>query len=83
MRFNYNHIYWSYVWKLFNIDFFESPISSTSLNNNNNNFLASIGLIFGSSALIFSLIMDLRIFLILQKKQEIPQKQFLELYYYP
>jgi APA family basic amino acid/polyamine antiporter len=53
MRFNYNHIYWSYVWKLFNIDFFESPISSTSLNNNNNNFLASIGLIFGSSALIF------------------------------
>lgn len=36
-----------------NIDFFESPISSTSLNNNNNNFLVSIGLIFGSSALIF------------------------------
>ena len=37
-----------------NIDFFESPISSTSLNNNNNNnFLVLIGLIFGSSALIF------------------------------
>ena len=35
-----------------NIDFFESPISSTSLNNNNN-FLVLIGLIFGSSALIF------------------------------
>jgi basic amino acid/polyamine antiporter, APA family len=37
-----------------NVDFFESPISGTSLNNNNNNnFLSSIGLIFGSSALIF------------------------------
>ncbi len=37
-----------------NIDFFESPLLSTSLNNNNNNnFLVSIGLIFGSSALIF------------------------------
>jgi APA family basic amino acid/polyamine antiporter len=36
-----------------NVDFFESPISGTSLNNSNNNFLSSIGLIFGSSALIF------------------------------
>lgn len=34
-----------------NIDFFETPISSTHLNNND--FLVSIGLIFGSSALIF------------------------------
>jgi amino acid transporter len=34
-----------------NIDFFETPISCTSLNYND--FLVSIGLIFGSSALIF------------------------------
>ena len=34
-----------------NVDFFEPPSSGTGLNNNN--FLASIGLIFGSSALIF------------------------------
>ena len=34
-----------------NIDFFETPISCTVLNYND--FLVSIGLIFGSSALIF------------------------------
>lgn len=37
-----------------NVNFLESPISDKMpINNNNNNFLSSIGLIFGASALIF------------------------------
>jgi APA family basic amino acid/polyamine antiporter len=37
-----------------NVNFLESPISDKMpINNNNNNFVSSIGLIFGASALIF------------------------------
>lgn len=36
-----------------NVNFLESSISDKMSNNNNNNFLSSIGLIFGASALIF------------------------------
>jgi len=36
-----------------NVNFLESPISDKMPINNNNNFLSSIGLIFGASALIF------------------------------
>jgi APA family basic amino acid/polyamine antiporter len=64
-----------------NVNFLESPISDKMLYNND--FVSSIGIIFGASALIFLLIMDLKIFQTLQKKQKILQKQFLELYYYP